>query len=193
MKHDEEVEVETWATCFGLVALTTVSLHWRCVFLQWSVRNCNAKLNPIPLDSMIPAIEYTLEQFAQRFLSKCMIDATKITASAEIRAKSVREKKAPPSCTLLELLLNDVPLGATSCLVFETTELEKNCGRTYPTPTRDYLQYYRELKSRQAVFKHIGGAKCIFMHMYVSPEDAVELLGEGTLAQLADVQNHVCL
>jgi len=55
------------------------------------------------------------------------------------------------------------------------------------------LQFYRELKSHQAVFKHIGDNKCIFMHMYVCPEDAKELLEETTIAQLVEVKDHVCL
>jgi hypothetical protein len=49
----------------------------------------------------------------------------------------------------------------------------------------------RSLESRQAVFKQIEKDKCVFLHMLLSPEDALELFGQGFRDELMSVQRDV--
>jgi hypothetical protein len=67
-------------------------------------------------------------------------------------------------------------------------------GVTVELPTIDsMISECRQLKSRQAVFRHVGGSKCMLLCMPVEAKDAQVLMGPETLAGLKEAQKLVCL
>jgi hypothetical protein len=90
-------------------------------------------------------------------------------------------------------ILNDVPVVATSCLVYDYKELQTHAGdSTYPIPPAENFPALRPLESRQAVFKRIKADKCVFLHLLLSPEDGLDLFGREFRDELVSVQRDVC-
>jgi len=89
-------------------------------------------------------------------------------------------------------LLNDVPIVATSCLIYDYKELQSHAGdSTYPISPAENFPALRPLESRQAVFKLIEADKCVFLHMLLSPQDGLELFGQEFREELVSVQRDV--
>jgi len=88
-------------------------------------------------------------------------------------------------------ILNDVPLAATSCLLYEFNDLKDNAkDHTFPIP--DTLGELRELKSLEAVVKRMpDGKNTVFSHMFVSPADVAALLDEELLVEMKEIQRDV--
>ena len=90
-------------------------------------------------------------------------------------------------------LLNDTPPAATSCLVYNHNDLKAHTPDPpiYSIPID--FQPYRELRSRQAVFKTLPGRKdvCIFSHMFISPEDVEHVFGKEFIQRMSKVQELV--
>jgi hypothetical protein len=125
--------------------------------------------------TQIPATTYSLEEFAHEF--------PPVSDSA-----SSSEGSTPGSSTV-----NDVPLAASSCLVYDLNVLEQHIGdSTYPLPADDEFPLHRQLQSCQAVYKRIAGGPCIFSHMLVSPEDIPSVFGREFLKELEAARDEVC-
>jgi hypothetical protein len=109
----------------------------------------------------------------------------------------VASKERKKGDTLMEfpnhVIFNDVPDVATSCVVYDYKELQEHAGdSTYPVPPAEEFAALRPLKSCEAVFKQVAVDKCVFSHMYLSPEDGLELLGQECRDVLMSVQRDVC-
>lgn len=87
-------------------------------------------------------------------------------------------------------ILNDVPLAATSCLLYQFNDLKDNAeDHTFPIP--DAFGELRELKSLEAVVKQMpDGKNTVFSHIFVSPADVAALLGVELL-EMKEIQRDV--
>lgn len=90
--------------------------------------------------------------------------------------------------------MNDIPPTAEPCFVFEIEDLRNPGGVPVELPTTgSMISKYRQFKSRQAVFRHIGGGKRMFLCMPIDARDAQVLVGPKTLASLKQAQELACL
>jgi len=118
---------------------------------------------------MIPALELSAAEFARRYPP----------GGNETSEASSRHP-----------ILNDVPLAATSCLLYELKDLKDNAeDHTFPIP--DAFGDLRELKSLEAVVKRMPDGNTVFSHMFVSPADVAALLGDEVLVEMKGIQRDV--
>lgn len=87
-------------------------------------------------------------------------------------------------------IINDIPLKARSCFVYDNEVLKKYGGdSTYPLP--DEFNHCRKLNSLEAVVKQIGPGKTVFSHMYVGPEDVEMIFGKNLMSVMKSIQRDV--
>jgi len=142
--------------------------------------------------NMISSITLSRTDFVRRFPPGGKPNRPLSKLPTGIAASKERKKDD----TLMELpnhvILNDVPDVATSCVVYDYKELQEHAGdSTYPVPPAEGFAALRPLKSCEAVFKQVTIDKCVFLHMYLSPEDGLELLGQECRDVLMSVQRDV--
>jgi len=90
-------------------------------------------------------------------------------------------------------IINDTPINARSCFVYEKEVLKTYGGDfRYPLPEENHFNQCRKLNSLEAV-KEIGPGKTVFSHMYVSPEDVEMIFEEEFMSTLKDIQTDVSL
>jgi hypothetical protein len=88
-------------------------------------------------------------------------------------------------------ILNDIPLAAMSCLVYDYPTLKRHSGdSTYLIPERNQFENLRQLGSLEAVMIQSGG-DTVFSHMCVAPRDVCKLLGKDFVKGMKDVQRDV--
>ena len=80
---------------------------------------------------------------------------------------------------------------ATSALVYNQEDLKEHRPDPPIYPLPDNFKDYRELKSRQAVFKTISPDACIFSHVYISSEDVENVLGKEFIHGMEELQKDV--
>jgi hypothetical protein len=136
--------------------------------------------------NMISSTRLTTEEFARRFPPGGKPNPPRAKASSKDGKKN--DMTPIPN----DAILNDVPVVATSCLVYDYGEPQAHVGdSTYPIPPAENFPALRSLESRQAVFKRIKDDKCVFLHMLLSPEDGLELFGQEFRDELASVRRDV--
>ena len=130
---------------------------------------------------MIHATELSTRNFRARFPSRTNSKRQMITVDGAIQPLDHN------------LLLNDVPSAAESCIVYNHYDIKAHFPDPpiYSIPAN--FQHCRELRSLEAVFKALPGKKdeCIFSHMFVSPEDVEHVFGEKFVQRMHKVQELV--
>src|SRR5271154_7217299 len=98
---------------------------------------------------MIPATTLNPKKFATKFPP-----GDKGKTPTDVAFKATKNGLGRCDDIFRHPILNDVPIVATSFLVYDYDDLEKHTGdSTYPIPENDEFKNLRELKSLVAVVK----------------------------------------
>lgn len=134
---------------------------------------------------MIPAMRLSKNEFQMKFLPGGNRTVRPQATFMPAEGRDVITSKHHP-------ILNDIPPTATSCLIYNYSELKSYSGdSTYPIPGIDEFKNFRELKSLQAVVKQLSDGNTVFSHMFVDPHDVLRLLGWEFMNELRDIQRDV--
>ena len=133
---------------------------------------------------MIPTRTLTPKEFSKCYPPWGNVDKPRGTRSRkDVNTASVDESLS---------ILNNIPMRATSCLIYNNNILRTFRGDdTYPIPEGDQFQQLRELKSLEAVVKEITPNKAVFSYMLVSPEDVLAIFGEDFMEEMKAIQRDV--